>query len=109
MPSNTEEVSSFAITHRDKIYIIKDLLLKLVEYGELNQTALVSFSGLNLTKHKQILDDIEANGLVSRTPEVSGKRRVTIYRITPTGIEFCRAILEPYERMFPRKNAGSKT
>ena len=33
--------------YRDRIYIVKDIIMKLVEYGELNQTALVSFCGLN--------------------------------------------------------------
>jgi hypothetical protein len=37
-----------------RIYIVKDIILKLVEYGELNQTAPVSFSGLNLKKHKNL-------------------------------------------------------
>ncbi|NHH97936.1 hypothetical protein DYY66_1244 [Candidatus Nitrosotalea sp. FS] len=31
--------------YRDRIYIIKDIILTLVQYGELNQTALVSFCG----------------------------------------------------------------
>jgi predicted transcriptional regulator len=35
-------------SYRDRIYIVKDVILKLVEYSELNQTALVSFCGLNL-------------------------------------------------------------
>jgi predicted transcriptional regulator len=53
-------------SYRDRIYIVKDVILKLVEYGELNQTALVSFCGLNLKKHKSILEDIEDNGLIER-------------------------------------------
>ena len=42
-------------SYRDRIYIVKDIILKLLEYSELNQTALVSFCGLNLKKHKPIL------------------------------------------------------
>ena len=38
--------------YRDRIYIRKDIVLKLTEYGELNQTTLLSYSGLNLTKHR---------------------------------------------------------
>ena len=34
-------MSGSLVPHRDRIYIIKDVILKLVEYGELNQTALV--------------------------------------------------------------------
>ena len=60
-------------SYRDRIYIVKDVILKLVEYGELNQTALVSFCGLNLKKHKPILDDLEANGLTERTEIAIGK------------------------------------
>ena len=90
-------------SYRDRIYIVKDVILKLVEYGELNQTALVSFCGLNLKKHKPILEDIERNGLVERREATIGKRIVTIYRPTQKGMAFCRDILEPYEKMFPRR------
>ena len=39
--------------YRDRIYIRKDIVLKLTEYGELNQTTLLSYTGLNLaTLHK---------------------------------------------------------
>ena len=77
----------------------------LVEYGELNQTALVSFCGLNLKKHKSILDDLESNDMISRGKKALGKRTVTIYKPTQKGIEFCRNILEPYEKMFPRRKS----
>jgi predicted transcriptional regulator len=90
-------------SYRDRIYIVKDVILKLVEYGELNQTALVSFCGLNLKKHKSILEDIEHNELIERKEATIGKRIVTIYRPTQKGMEFCRDILEPYEKMFPRR------
>lgn len=33
----------------------------------------------------------------------NGKKVVTVYKPTQKGIEFCRDILEPYEKMFPRK------
>ncbi len=90
-------------TYRDRIYIIKDIILMLVQYGEMNQTALVSFCGLNLKKHKPILDELEANGLITRTEKQLGKRVITIYKSTSKGIEFCKTILEPYENVFPRK------
>ena len=90
-------------SYRDRIYIVKDIILKLVEYGELNQTALVSFCGLNLKKHKPILDDLEINGLIKREEKIIGKRTVAIYRATMNGMDFCRTILEPYEKMFPRR------
>ena len=69
-------------TYRDRIYIVKDLILKLVEYGEMNQTALISFCGLNLKKHKIILDDLELNGLIIKREVRSNKRPITIYRPT---------------------------
>lgn len=95
-------------SYRDRIYIVKDIILKLVEYGELNQTALVSFCGLNLKKHKPILDDLEANGLINRAEKMIGKRIVAIYSVTPSGMEFCRTILEPYEKMFPRRKDNNE-
>jgi predicted transcriptional regulator len=79
-----------------------------VEYGELNQTALVSFCGLNLKKHKSILEDIELNELIQRRETTIGKRTVTIYSPTQKGMSFCRDILEPYEKMFPRRKDEMK-
>jgi predicted transcriptional regulator len=90
-------------SYRDRIYIVKDIILKLVEYGELNQTTLVSFCGLNLKKHKVILDDLQHNGLIIRNEITMGKRIVAVYKPTQSGIEFCKNILEPYEKMFPRR------
>ncbi len=96
-------------SYRDRIYIVKDVILMLVQYGELNQTALVSFCGLNLKKHKPILDDLEANDMIRSEEKSLGKRIITIYKSTQKGIEFCRDILEPYEKMFPRrKNISEK-
>jgi predicted transcriptional regulator len=96
-------MSGSTSSYRDRIYIVEDIILKLVEYGELNQTALVSFCGLNLKKHKSIIDELELNKLISKSEAQVGKRIVTIYRPTQKGIEFCRSILEPYEKMFPRR------
>jgi predicted transcriptional regulator len=44
-------MSSSHHLYRDRIYIVKDIILKLVEYGQLNLTALISFCGLNFKKH----------------------------------------------------------
>ena len=92
--------------YRDRIYIIKDVILKLVEYGELNHTALVSFCGLNMTKHKPLIEDLETKQLITRSQILVGKRAITIYKPAPKGIEFCKSILEPYEIMFPRVVSG---
>jgi predicted transcriptional regulator len=91
-------------SYRDRIYIIKDVILKLSEYGELNQTNLLAFCGLNPVKHKDVLEEMLERGIVSKREESRGSRTVTIYQVTPKGNEFCRMILEPYERMFPRKS-----
>ncbi|SRR5579885_1031519 len=95
-------------SYRDRIYIIKDIILMLVQYGELNQTALVSFCGLNLKKHKPILDDLESNGLITSEERSLGKRTITIFKPTQKGIEFCRTILDPYEKVFPRKKGATE-
>src|SRR5579883_2777257 len=95
-------------SYRDRIYIIKDIILMLVQYGELNQTALVSFCGLNLKKHKSILDELESNNLIQSEERRLGKRIITIYKPTARGVEFCRTILEPYETLFPRKKQDQK-
>ena len=87
--------------YRERIYIVKDIILKLVEYGQLNQTALISCCGLNFKKHSPILDKLESKGLISKTELPVGKRTVTAYKSTQKGIEFSRQILEPYEIMFP--------
>jgi len=88
--------------YRDRIYIIKDIILTLSEYGELNQTALFSFCGLNITKHKQILDNLEQNEMIRRIETVDGKRTITIFKVTHKGMTFCNEIIEPFEKLFPR-------
>lgn len=91
-------------SYRDKIYIIKDIISLLAEYGQLNQTALISYSGLNLKKHKYILDILESQGFISKSISENDKRPITIYKATQKGIEFCRTIIAPYEELFPRKS-----
>ena len=72
--------------YRDKAYIIKDLILTLGEYGELNQTALLSFCGLNLTKHRNILQDLESHEMIKREEKVMGKRTIIIFKATAKGM-----------------------
>jgi predicted transcriptional regulator len=100
-------VSGSESSYRDRIYIVKDLILKLIEHNELNQTTLLSFCGLNLKKHKSILDDLESNEFISKTELPYGKRRMAIYKPTRKGIEFCTNILEPYEKVFPRRKTST--
>jgi predicted transcriptional regulator len=86
---------------------VKDLMLKLIEHNELNQTTLLSFCGLNLKKHKSILDELESNEFISKSEMPYGKRRIIIYKPTRKGMEFCTNILEPYERVFPRRKTSN--
>lgn len=95
--------------YRDRIYIFKDIILTLAEYGELNQTALFSFCGLNLTKHRSLLDELESHKMISKEERILGKRKVTIYKPTSKGIAFCKSMLEPYEELFPRKSQDKGT
>jgi predicted transcriptional regulator len=96
-------VSGSESSYRDRIYIVKDIMLKLMEHGELNQTTLLSFCGLNLKKHKSILDELQSNEFIGKDELPYGKRRIITYKPTRKGIEFCTNILEPYERVFPRR------
>ena len=99
---NTHFITGLSSSYRDRNYIIKDLILRLAEHGEMNQTALISCCKLNLKRHKFILYDLELNELVTKNQINDGKRVTTIFKPTRKGIEFSRTILEPYEKMFPR-------
>jgi predicted transcriptional regulator len=88
--------------YRDRIYIRKDILLKLYEYGELNQSKLMSYCGLNNVKHKEILDDMAKKEMIIRTEERWGNKNIIKYRVSEKGNEILREILEPYESLFPR-------
>lgn len=89
---------------------MRDILLKLLEYGEINQTALMSMCGLNLSKHRPIIEEMEALGLVRREVRTIGRSKsVSYFKTSPKGLEFFRAILEPYEKMFPRIRSESTT
>ncbi len=93
--------------YRDRIYIRKDILVKLSEAGELNQTKLFSYCGLNIVKHKEILDDMEAKGFIEKFTEEWGAKSVTKYRITEKGRQLYKMVLEPYEDIFPRKKGAN--
>ena len=82
--------------------------MKLAEYGELTQTKLLAYCGLNIVKHKDILEDMEKKGIVSKLEEKWGSKTITKFKVTQKGMEFCRMILEPYEDMFPRKEKGDE-
>ena len=86
----------------------KDILLKLNEYGELNQTQLMSYCGLNNVKHKPIIDELVEKGLIVRFEEPWGQNRIIKYKVSEKGREIARAIFEPYELLFPRSEDNKK-
>ena len=75
----------------------------LSEYGELNQTKLISYCGLNMKKHKEILEDMEQKKLLTTSQEPWGSKTIVKYKVTPKGLDFYKMVLKPYEDMFPRK------
>jgi len=94
---------SLSHEYRDRIYIRKDIILKLTEHGEMNQTSLLSYCGLNLMKHKDILESLEKKGFIKKTEEPWGNKKMIKYAVTQKGREFCKLVLDPYEEMFPRR------
>ncbi len=46
------------------------------EYSELNLTRLIGYCGLNMTKHKEILDDMEKKELITKTEESLGSKTI---------------------------------
>ena len=100
LPSSTR-------SYRDRNYIIKDILSKLVEHGELNKSNLISYCGLNAKKHEYIINDLESNGFIIKNEVFHRKRTNTVYKPTEKGLEFYRGILQSYEKMFPRKKTAS--
>ncbi|HZB79709.1 MAG TPA: winged helix-turn-helix domain-containing protein [Nitrososphaera sp.] len=90
--------------YRDRVYIRKDVILKLSEYAELNQSKLMSYCGLNNVKHKTILDDMVEKGLIARFEEPWGDKTIIKYKVLEKGQAIFQEILEPYEVLFPREN-----
>ena len=88
--------------YRDRIYIRKDIMLKLFEYGELNQSKLISYCGLNNAKHKAIINDMVDKGLVTRAEESWGAKMIIKYKMSEKGRAILREVLGPYEALFPR-------
>ncbi len=88
--------------YRDRIFIVKDMLFKLSEYGRLSRTALYNYCQLNLKSQYSILDELESNRLVNTTKVVRGKKSIKMYAVTSEGISFYQNILDPYEKLFPR-------
>jgi predicted transcriptional regulator len=95
--------------HRERIYIRKDIILKLSDYGELNQSQLMSYCGLNNVKHKSIIDELVEKGLIIRFEEPWGEQnRIIKYKVSDKGRDIAKAIFEPYELLFPRREEEKK-
>ncbi len=88
--------------YRERVYIRKDIILKLYEYGELNQSKLLSYCGLNSVRHKGILDEMVKSDLIMRAEESWGNKTIIKYKVSEKGKTILRELLEPYEELFPR-------
>ncbi|MGD9532845.1 MAG: winged helix-turn-helix domain-containing protein [Candidatus Nitrosocosmicus sp.] len=88
--------------YRDRIFIRKDILLKLCEYGEINQSKLMSYCGLNNVKHKEILDDMVKKDLIVKMEQNWGSKIIINYKVSEKGRLILNEILAPYEELFPR-------
>ncbi len=77
--------------------------MKLYEHGEINQSKLMSYCGMNNVKHKEILDSMVEKGLIKRNEESWGSKTIIKYKISEKGTSILREIFEPYEELFPRK------
>jgi predicted transcriptional regulator len=88
--------------YRDRIFIRKDILLKLCEYGEINQSKLMSYCGLNNVKHKEILNDMVQKDLIIRIEQNWGSKIIINYKVSEKGRSILNEILAPYEELFPR-------
>jgi predicted transcriptional regulator len=94
--------------YRERIYIRKDIILKLYEYGELNQSKLLSYCGLNSVRHKEILDEMVNSELIIRTQESWGNKTIIKYKVSEKGKTILKELLEPYEELFPRSDEPSE-
>ena len=95
--------------YRDRIFIRKDILLKLCEYGKINQSKLMSYCGLNNVKHKEILDDMVKKDLIIRMEQNWGSKIIINYKVSEKGRSILNEILAPYEELFPRnEKEGSR-
>lgn len=93
---------TLAREYRERIHMRADIILKLSQYGELNQSQLLSYCGLNSNKHMVLVDELVEKGFVSRRTELWGVKKIILYRVTEEGYKLVREILKPYEYLFPR-------
>jgi len=82
--------------------------MKLYEHGELNQSKLMSYCGLNNVRHKGIINNMVKKGMISRTRESWGNKIIIKYKLSEEGRKILKEVLEPYETLFPRDEADDK-
>ena len=76
--------------------------MKLYEYGELNQSKLMSYCGLNNVKHREIIEEMVKKEIILRTEEAWGNKTIIKYRCRERCADTQRE-LEPNEEFFPRR------
>ena len=76
--------------------------MKLYEFGEMNQSKLMSICGLNNVKHKGILDSMVDKQMIERKEEAWGSKTIYKYTIAEKGKTLLEEILQRYEDLFPR-------
>jgi predicted transcriptional regulator len=76
--------------------------MKLYEHGELNQSRLMSYCGLNTVRHRGLIDNMVKKGMISKTLESWGTKTIIKYKISQEGTKILREVLEQYEVLFPR-------
>ncbi|MGN6558897.1 MAG: winged helix-turn-helix domain-containing protein [Candidatus Nitrosocosmicus sp.] len=81
--------------------------MKLYEHGEMNQSKLMSYCGMNNVKHKEILDSMVEKGMIDKSEQAWGSKIIIKYNISQKGASILREILEPYEELFPRSSSSS--
>jgi len=74
----------------------------------MNQSRLMSICGLNNVKHREILDDMVGKKMLERKDEPWGNKIIIKYNISQKGKDILRAVLEPYEELFPREDKEEK-
>lgn len=83
--------------------------MKLYEHGELNQSRLMSYCGLNNVRHKGIVSSMVKKGIIIRTNESWGNKMIIKYKLSEEGRKILREVLEPYETLFPRDEIDDDT
>lgn len=82
--------------------------MKLYEYGEMNQSRLMSVCGLNNVNHKGIVDNMVEQQMIEKKEEHRGKKTVYKYSISEKGKNLLEDVLQKYENLFPRDEGDKK-